>query len=53
VVVITCDTNPKSVKLTERLGFHREGHFRESGIENGKRYGLLFYRMLRTQLFSI
>ena len=52
VVVITRDTNSKSVKLAERLGFHKEGHFRESGIENGKRYGLLYYGMLRTEFSS-
>lgn len=53
VVVITRDSNSKSVKLAERLGFHREGHFIESGIENGKRYGLLYYGMLRTEFSSI
>jgi RimJ/RimL family protein N-acetyltransferase len=52
VVVITRDTNSKSIRLAERLGFCREGHHRESGIENGKRYGLLYYGMLRTEFSS-
>ena len=52
VIVITRDTNPRSYKLAERLGFRREGHLRESGIENGKRYGLLYYGMLRTEFSS-
>lgn len=52
VIAITCDTNLKSIKLTEKLGFRKEGHLRESGIENGKRYGLLHYGMLRTEFSS-
>jgi RimJ/RimL family protein N-acetyltransferase len=52
VVVVTRDTNPRSARLAERLGFHKEGHFRESGIENGKRYGLFHYGMLRTEFSS-
>jgi len=49
VIAITRDTNLKSVKLIERLGFRREGHLRESGIQDGRRYGLLYYGMLRTE----
>jgi RimJ/RimL family protein N-acetyltransferase len=52
-IVITRDTNPRSYKLAERLGFRREGHLRESRTENGKRYGLLYYGMLRTEFSSI
>ena len=52
VIVITRDTNSKSYKLAERLGFEREGHLRESRIENGKRYGLLYYGMMRTEFSS-
>jgi len=52
VIVITRDTNHKSQKLAERLGFQREGHLRESRIENGMRYGLLYYGMLRTEFSS-
>jgi len=52
VIAITRDTNFKSIKLIERLGFRREGHLRESGIEDGKRYGLLYYGMLRTEFSS-
>jgi RimJ/RimL family protein N-acetyltransferase len=53
VIVITRDTNPRSQKLAERLGFRREGHFREARIEKGKRYGLLYYGMLRTEFSSV
>jgi len=53
VIVITRDTNPRSQKLAERLGFRREGHLRECRIESGKRYGLLYYGMLRTEFSSI
>ena len=53
VIVITRDTNPRSQKLAERLGFRREGHLRKSGIDNGTRYGLLYYGMLRTEFSSI
>ena len=52
VIVITRDTNPRSQKLAERLGLRREGHLRESRIENGKRYGLLYYGILRTEFSS-
>jgi RimJ/RimL family protein N-acetyltransferase len=52
VIVITRDTNPKSYRLAERLGFHREGHLRESRIENGKRYGLIYYGMLKSEFSS-
>lgn len=49
VIAITRDTNLKSIRLIEKLGFHKEGHLRESGIQDGKRYGLLHYGMLRTE----
>jgi RimJ/RimL family protein N-acetyltransferase len=49
IIVITRDTNRESQKLAGRLGFKKEGHFRESGIENDKRYGLLHYGLLKTE----
>jgi len=52
VIVITRDSNTRSCKLAERLGFRKEGHLRECGVENGKRYGLLHYGMLRTEFSS-
>lgn len=52
VIVITRDTNVKSSKLAERLGFVKEGHFRESRVENGQRYGLLYYGMLKHEFLS-
>jgi aminoglycoside 6'-N-acetyltransferase len=49
VIATTRDTNLRSIKLAERLGFRREGHLRESRIDKGQRYGLLYYGMLRTE----
>jgi len=49
VIIITHDTNEKSWKLAERLGFQKEAHFRDSHIENGKRWGLLYYGMLKDE----
>jgi RimJ/RimL family protein N-acetyltransferase len=49
VIMITRDTNPRSVKLAERLGFKKEGHFRECRIENGVRYGLIYYGLLKPE----
>jgi len=49
VVVITRDNNSRSYMLAERLGFHKEAHLRECGVENGKRYGLFHYGMLKSE----
>lgn len=49
VIIITQDTNEKSWKLAERLGFQKEAHFRESRIRNGKRWGMLYYGMLKDE----
>jgi len=46
VIIITQDTNERSWKLAERLGFLKEAHFREVRIRNGKRWGMLYYGML-------
>jgi RimJ/RimL family protein N-acetyltransferase len=46
VIIITRDTNERSWKLAERLGFSREGHLRECGAKDGKRWGLLHYGLL-------
>ncbi len=52
VIIITRDTNERSWKLAERLGFTREGHHRESGFEDGKRWGLYYYGMLNSEFKS-
>jgi RimJ/RimL family protein N-acetyltransferase len=52
VIVITRDTNLRSIKLAERLGFKKEGHFREARIEHGTRYGLVYYGLLKTEFTS-
>lgn len=46
VIIITRDTNERSWRLAERLGFEREGHLRECGAKDGKRWGLYHYGML-------
>ncbi|MGD9381059.1 MAG: GNAT family protein [Candidatus Thorarchaeota archaeon] len=52
VIIITRDTNERSSKLAERLGFTREGHHRESGIEDGKRWGHYYYGLLESEFKS-
>jgi RimJ/RimL family protein N-acetyltransferase len=47
VIAATDDTNTRSFKLAESLGFVKEGHTRESEIKDGKRFGRLIYGMLR------
>ncbi|MHA1587905.1 MAG: GNAT family N-acetyltransferase [Candidatus Thorarchaeota archaeon] len=46
VMILTRDTNEKSWKLAERLGFMREGHLRECGVGSGKRWGQYHYGIL-------
>jgi RimJ/RimL family protein N-acetyltransferase len=50
VIAITRDCNDRSRKLADRVGFRKEGHLRECGVEDGKRYGLLYYGMLKSEL---
>ncbi len=50
VFVKTSDTNTRSYKLAERLGFTKEGHLRENEIKGGKRNGTLLYGLLRGEL---
>jgi RimJ/RimL family protein N-acetyltransferase len=52
VIIITRDTNERSWKLAERLGFTKEGHHRESNIKDGKRWGLFYYGMLKSEFKS-
>lgn len=53
VSIVTHDTNERSWKLAERLGFKREGHFRENQIKDGNRFGTLYYGMLREEYETI
>ena len=46
VIILTRDSNERSWKLAERLGFVREGHLRENGAKDGKRWGQYHYGML-------
>jgi RimJ/RimL family protein N-acetyltransferase len=48
-ILITRDYNERSYKLAERLNFVKEGHFRESNREENKRFGLLYYGMLKSE----
>ena len=47
IIAQTDDTNTRSYKLAERLGFTKEGHTRESEIKDGKRYGRLLFGLLK------
>ncbi|MGY5871528.1 MAG: GNAT family N-acetyltransferase [Candidatus Thorarchaeota archaeon] len=49
VIIITQDTNERSWKLAERLGFPKEAHFRDSRTKDGKRWGMLYYGMLKDE----
>ena len=49
VAIITRDTNEKSWKLAQRLGFVKEGHLRECSVKDGRRWGLYQYGMLVTE----
>lgn len=52
IIIITRDYNKRSYKLAERLNFIKEGHFRESHIEGGRRFGLRYYGLLKTEYES-
>jgi RimJ/RimL family protein N-acetyltransferase len=52
ITIITRDTNEKSWKVAERLGFQREGHIRECSFKDGKRWGLYRYGMLKSEFKS-
>jgi aminoglycoside 6'-N-acetyltransferase len=52
VIAITRDNNARSCELAKRLGFRKEGHLRECGIEKGKRYGLFHYGMLKNEFLT-
>jgi RimJ/RimL family protein N-acetyltransferase len=47
--IFTRDTNKRSYKLAERLGFTKEGHDRENIRYEGKMIGLFHYGMLRRE----
>jgi len=49
VIAATDDTNTRSYKLAERLGFTKEGHTRESEFKDGKRFGRFLYGLLRDE----
>lgn len=49
IIVLTKDGNDKSYRLAERCGFIKEAHLVDHGIDNGKRFGLYCYRLLKTE----
>ncbi|MHA1126430.1 MAG: GNAT family N-acetyltransferase, partial [Candidatus Heimdallarchaeota archaeon] len=49
VRLFTRDTNERSYKLAERLGFVKEGHDRENIRHEGKMIGLLHYGLLKRE----
>ena len=53
VIIITRDTNERSWRLAERLGFEREGHLRECSAKDGKRWGLYHYGMLASEYMKL
>ncbi len=53
IIIITRDTNERSYKLAERLGFKKEGHLRETNKEGNRRFGLLHYGLLRNEYEKI
>jgi RimJ/RimL family protein N-acetyltransferase len=52
VIAQTDDTNTRSYKLAERLGFTKEGHLRESQIKDGRYVGRLIYGLLRNEFLD-
>ncbi|MFX0107578.1 MAG: GNAT family N-acetyltransferase [Candidatus Hodarchaeota archaeon] len=53
LIAVTRDYNERSWKLAERLGFKKEGHLRESSIKGGRRWGLLYYGMLKREFEAL
>ncbi|NHJ12036.1 MAG: N-acetyltransferase [Candidatus Thorarchaeota archaeon] len=53
IIIITRDYNKPSSKLAEALGFKREGHLRETGFKDGKRWGLLYYGLLESEFDAL
>jgi len=47
--LLTRDTNERSYKLAERLGFMKEGHDRENIRHEGKMIGLFHFGLLRRE----
>ena len=47
IIAKTSDTNVRSSKLANRLGFTEEGHLRDSEFNNGKRSETLLYAIFR------
>lgn len=43
------DYNPRAIAMYEKLGFVREGNYREFGERDGARYDLLLYSLLRPE----
>jgi RimJ/RimL family protein N-acetyltransferase len=52
VIIETHDTNEPSWKLAQRLGFVREGHFRECEVQDDEYVGLYYYGMLRPEFIQ-
>ncbi|HUT81979.1 MAG TPA: GNAT family protein [Candidatus Bathyarchaeia archaeon] len=49
IIIITRDNNERSYRLAERLHFIKEGHLRETNIENNRRFGLIYYGLLKDE----
>ena len=52
ILLFTRDTNVRSFKLAERLGFVKEGHDRENIKHEGKMIGLFSYGLLKREYLA-
>jgi RimJ/RimL family protein N-acetyltransferase len=43
------DYNARAIAMYERLGFQREGTYRELGLRDGRRYDMHLYGLLRPE----
>ena len=49
IIVLVLENNSKSNKLAVRCGFVKEGLLRDHTVKNGKRMGLNYYGLLKTE----
>ena len=49
IIVLVLENNERSNKLAKRCGFVKEGLLRDHTVRNGKRIGLNYYGLLKTE----
>ncbi len=52
IIILTRDDNERSYRLAERCGFESEGHLLDHDVIDGRRIGLLCYRLLRSEHYD-